>query len=131
MDMFDWISLPEGRARFSGGIRGWDEIGHETFAVEVDGQELFGEIVAIFLENNNNYNLEVVSFGYRKDNDVGLSMNACTPLTERQAQRIVSLVRELVAVVSKIDSPPSILHGAKKLFLGGLTFKDGWFRPVG
>jgi hypothetical protein len=35
---FDWQQFPEGRARFSGGVRGiMDEKRHETFAAEVNG----------------------------------------------------------------------------------------------
>ena len=41
---FDWLNFGEGRARFVGSIRGWDEIGHEAFAVEVGGREYYGEI---------------------------------------------------------------------------------------
>ena len=41
---FDWMQFPEGRARFSGEVRGWDELGHETFALELRGKEYFGEI---------------------------------------------------------------------------------------
>ncbi len=35
---FDWVSATEGRARFAGGIRGWDERGHDTYAVDVEGK---------------------------------------------------------------------------------------------
>jgi len=71
---FDWLELPSGRARFSGGIRGFDELGHETFAVEVDGREYFGEIGNIFLPNGNDYNMEVISFGYGRIGSVGIPM---------------------------------------------------------
>ncbi len=50
---FEWQQFPEGRACFSGGIRGWDERGYDTFAVESDGQVVYGEIVRIFLPNHN------------------------------------------------------------------------------
>ncbi len=45
---FDWVQFPEGQARFSGGIRGADEIGHETFAVEINSSVYYGEIKKIF-----------------------------------------------------------------------------------
>jgi hypothetical protein len=126
MDMFDWVEFPEGRARFSGGIRGWDDLRHETFCVEVDGRELFGEIVSVFAENRNNYNLEIISFGYKEDGDVGLDISACVALTKEQTQRVANLVRKLIAVVSKIDTPPSILSNAKELFLGDVILKNDW-----
>lgn len=45
---FEWVQFPEERARFSGSLRGVDEIRHETFAVEVGGTEYFGEIKRFF-----------------------------------------------------------------------------------
>lgn len=62
---FDWVQFPEGRARFAGGIRGWDEKRHETFAVEVNGVEYFGELDSVFLPDRHNFNIEIISFGYK------------------------------------------------------------------
>jgi hypothetical protein len=42
--IFNWVNLNQGRARFLGGIRGADEIGHETFAVQNDSGVYYGEI---------------------------------------------------------------------------------------
>lgn len=39
--IFEWQQFPGGRARFAGGIRGWDERGYDTFAVELEGARSF------------------------------------------------------------------------------------------
>ena len=72
--IFDWMELTGGRARFSGGIRGFDELRHETFAAEVDGREYFGELQKAFLPNDHDYNIEVIAFGYERIGSVGMPM---------------------------------------------------------
>ncbi len=47
--VFDWVQFPEGKARFAGTKRCWDEQGHITFALELNGVEYFGEIDQVFL----------------------------------------------------------------------------------
>ena len=64
MSTFEWIEFPEGRARFAGGFRCWDELGRETFAIELRGCQYFGQIDNEFLENGNDYNLRIDAFGY-------------------------------------------------------------------
>src|SRR5690349_23064381 len=68
---FDWIDFPEGRARFVGSVRGVDERGHDAFALEIDNDVLFGEIRPRFLENHNDFNVEIVSFGIRDPGSIG------------------------------------------------------------
>lgn len=134
MKAFDWVEFPEGRARFSGSVAGyifsWDERSHETFCVDVDGKELFGEIKAIFMKNGNNYNLEISSFGYSDRDDVGapIDENWTTAVTDTQVEWIANVLRQLISAVSKIDIPPFVLRRAKELFLGDVTFKEGWVR---
>ena len=69
---FEWVKFPEGNARFAGGIRGWDERGYETFAVEIDGEIVYGDIDRIFFPNHNDFNIQVVSFGYGMQENVGI-----------------------------------------------------------
>jgi hypothetical protein len=136
MKAFDWVEFPEGRARFSGAIGyifSWDELPHETFCVEVDGCELFGEIKKIYTENQSDYNLEILYFGYRNRSIVGAPEDAARiPLTELQAQRVASLTQQLIAVISKANvypvHPPVLSQTEKSKFLGSVTFKDGWVR---
>jgi hypothetical protein len=136
MRTLDWVNFPEGRARFSGTIGyifSWDEQPRETFCVEVDGQELFGEIDQVYPENKSDYNLKILSFGYKNRSIVGAPEDAVrVPLSEAQAQRVADLVRKLIVVILKTDvypAPPIILYQSEKTkFLGDVAFKDGWIR---
>lgn len=127
---FDWLQFPEGRARFSGGVRGiMDEQRHETFAVEVDGEEYFGEIQNAFLPNGNDYNIEVISFGYGRDGDIGMPMRGrtCRIFTATQASIIHTLIAQLIAAGIHYPNRPSILNEYPDAhFMGQVLFRDGW-----
>lgn len=127
--VFDWVQFPEGRARFSGGIRGIDdEQRHETFAVEVNGTEYFGEIQRAYLPNNNDYNIEVLSFGYGSDKYVGLPMlGACEVFIPTEIKIIHALITELVVAGMHFEDKPSLLiEYPSAHFLGQVIFANGW-----
>jgi hypothetical protein len=126
---FKWVQFPEGRARFSGGVRGiMDEKGHETFAVEVDGVEWFGEIDQKFLPNNNDFNVEVISFGYPTDGYIGMPMlGTCQIFTPAQIEMIQKLIMQLVDAGTRFEDKPSMLHEYPNArFMGEVFFRDGW-----
>jgi hypothetical protein len=126
---FDWLQFPEGRARFSGGVRGIvDELGHETFAVEVGGEEYFGEIQRAFLPNNNDYNIEVVSFGYGSGGYVGMRMlGTCQIFSIAEVSTIQALIVQLIAAGMQFDDRPSLLTEYPNAhFMGAVVFRDGW-----
>ncbi|MBD7920887.1 MULTISPECIES: hypothetical protein [Xanthomonas] len=125
---FAWVQFPEGRARFSGLVRGVDELGHETFAVEVDGIEFFGEIQTAFLPNNNDYNIEVVSFGYGSEKSLGMPMlDGCQIFSQAQVNTIQALIVQLIAAGTKFPNRPSILTEYPTAhFMGQVIFRDGW-----
>ncbi len=127
-ETFEWVDLPEGRARFSGGIRGIDEQGHETFAIEVEGSECFGEIQRAFLPNNNDYNIEVVTFGYTAKSSFGMPMlAACRTFTTVEIGIIQSLVVGLIAAGTRfVDRPHLLKEYPNARFMGEVLFKDGW-----
>jgi hypothetical protein len=76
---FDRVPAAEGRVRFAGGIRGWDERGHDAYAVDVDGKVMYGEIARTFLPNQNDFNIQIVSFGYGVREHVGMPRPAGAP----------------------------------------------------
>lgn len=125
---FDWQRFPEGRARFSGGVRGADEQGHETFAIEVDGEECFGEIARTFLPNGNDYNIEVVAFGYGSDSYVGMPvLDACRTFTMAQIDRIHALAIRLIEAGARFEDRPHLLKEYPNArFMGEVIFRDGW-----
>lgn len=125
---FDWLKFPEGRARFSGLVRGVDELGHETFAVEVDGNEFFGEIQTAFLPNNNDYNIEVVCFGYGSEKYLGMPMpDGCQIFSPAQIDTIQALAVQLIAAGTQFSDRPSVLTEYPNAhFMGQVSFRDGW-----
>lgn len=122
---FDWVQFPQGRARFAGIARGWDEQGHVTFALELGDAVHFGEIDQVFLPDHHNFNIEVISFGYQRAEDVGMPRAAA--LSPAQIGIAMQLIEHLVRAGLDFDRPPNILsQTATSKFLGGLTFREGW-----
>ena len=128
MSVFDWIQFPEGRARFGGGVRGWDELGHETFALELRGIEWFGEIKRTYLANGNDYNLVIESFGYRWERDVGVpgaGARSVFALGEEATAR--SLIVQLIEAGLNFEAPPYQLGQLEHShFMGEIIFQGGW-----
>lgn len=130
---FEWQQFPEGRACFSGGIRGWDERGYDTFAVDIDGQIVYGEIARIFLPNHNDYNIEVVSFGYGMRESVGLR-NEDGPGPYAQGifspaylEYVQSLVVQLIRAGLRLEDRPAVLTEYPDAhFQGKVIFPVGW-----
>ncbi len=133
---FDWMQFPEGRARFTGGFRCWDEMGRDTFALELRGNEYFGQIDNVFLDNDSDYNISIGAFGYGRGEDVGMPeigstdesgvgvREIFTP-TEELAAR--ALVIQLIHAGLKYEFPPSPLRQTETShFMGKIIFQEGW-----
>lgn len=131
---FDWIALPGGRARFCGGVRGAEQRGHEAFAVEVDGRVFYGEIRKRWLDDRC-FALEVVSFGYRVIENIGVRGDAADWLaagfTHAQWLAIEQRVADLVAAILRRESRPFVLS-MEQLddFSGEIHFPRGGLRQV-
>ena len=108
---FDWHEFPEWRARFIGGIRGVDELGHEGFVVEADGfPAMYGEIKRKFTENRNDYNLEIVSCGWPGKEWLGMPRPGLSyRFSEKEWAVIKSIVVRLVNAVKNYEDRPSFL----------------------
>lgn len=129
---FDWVQFPEGRARFSGGIRGGDERGHETFTVEVDGISYYGEINHAFLPNGNDFNVEITSFGYTdKQNVANPSLGARREFTASALRIVRELILKLTQAGLDFEDRPSALgEFQNSRFKGRAIFRGGWAREV-
>lgn len=125
---FEWLQFREGRARFAGGIRGWDERGHEVYAVEFQGRIIYGEIVHAFLPNDNDYNIEVVSFGYGMKDNVGIpEPSSRGAYTEAELRIVRSLIVQLIEAGQQFEEKPSILMEYPNAhFQGKIFFREGW-----
>ncbi|MEP7187200.1 MAG: hypothetical protein ABI767_15320 [Rhodanobacter sp.] len=125
---FHWVQFKEGKAKFSGGIRGGDERRHETFAVELKNTVLYGEIENVFLPNGNDYNIEVISFGYGMEANVGNPHpNARGAYTFAELQIIKSLIVQLLQAGLHFEDRPSVLTEYPNAhYMGKILFREGW-----
>jgi hypothetical protein len=124
--VFAWVQLPDGRARFAGTKRCWDEQGHITFALELNGVEYFGEIDQVFLPDRHNFNIEIISFGYGRGEDVGMP-GAATVFTIDEVDVLQRLITQLVRAGLGFQRPPNVLSQTENSrFMGEILFRDGW-----
>jgi len=126
---FEWIEFPQGRVRYAGGKRGRDEPPIETFAVEIHGWVYYGQVLTVFLSAQNNYNLEVVSFGWLKHDWLGVEPDPeyCASFTLNELSEVQSLVCHAVSTWRNLEDRPAILYeSAQTHFMGEISFRDGW-----
>lgn len=130
---FDWVSATEGRARFAGSIRGWDERGHDTHAVEVDGKVMYGEIARAFLPNQNDFNIQIVSSGYGVRERVGMprpaghDSHAQGVSDAKTLRRVQSVLARLIRAGLHVEDRPNVLLAYPHArFQGKRIFAEGW-----
>ncbi len=123
------VILPTGRVQFAGIPRSWDEIGRYAFSVELPNQPaMYGEWRAKFAENDNDFDVEIVSFGFLRASSLGDP----TPAHRRQfSEGDISIIQELI--VALIASPAATAQvvpftSKKGKFLGKIHFLPGWVR---
>lgn len=126
--IFNWVNFEEGVARFVGNIRGWDELGHDAFAVEINERQYYGEMRQVFSENQNDYNIEIISFGWPGEEWVGMPMpGMCAVLTVDDVKTAQALIVQLVQIGSKFVDTPSVLYQTSNShFMGMVIFREGW-----
>lgn len=123
---FDWMDFAEGRARFCGATRGWDERGHETFAIEIEGKEYFGELESTFLPDRHNYNISILSFGYEDKGYAG-SLPPWKAFNSSDLQTAHALIVKLIrAGLNLSRRPVSLVETESSRFVGKVVFPAGW-----
>ncbi|SEW03961.1 hypothetical protein [Luteibacter sp. 329MFSha] len=128
-DTFDWIDLPQGRVRYAGGKRGRDEPPIETFAAEIFGSIYYGEVRAVFLADGNNFNVEIVSFGWLKHDWFGTDPDPryCAAFTLRELGEVQSLLGQMISAWCLLDERPFVIdESAQSRFMGDILFRNGW-----
>jgi len=118
----DTKSFADASIKFAGVLRGADEEPHYLVGIaRADGSRLFGGYKHAWLENGNDFNVEIEPFGYVEKHHVGN--------TKRQ---LAFSVEECFAVEQLIRSFFSDLEVCKKgfdiggNFLGNITFQPDW-----
>jgi len=126
---FDWIDFPQGRVRYAGGKRGRDEAPIHTFALEMHGRIFYGEIGELFREGGNDYDLEIISFGWLRHDWLGTEPDAryCASFALNELQEVQVLLCQAVVAWRNLDVRPVILteYGSAR-FMGEVVFRDGW-----
>jgi hypothetical protein len=123
---FDWIDFPDGRVKCVGGAgaAGRDDPPVTSgFAVEFQGHIYHGEIRESYLPDRNNFNLEVVSFGWPEHVWSGQPAvpGKYANFSVDQLASIQSLVCLAVQVWAGLEDRPSFLDEfpPKSRFMGG------------
>ena len=121
------VTLPTGRASFESVIRSWDESSQDAFSVELTGQPmLYGIWQPKFSANGNDFDVEVVGFGWADKNNAG-NPNPVTRrrLSAAQAEDVKAL---MVNLFRDVDARKEILPFSIKTarFLGGIDFQRDW-----
>ncbi|MDR0780592.1 MAG: hypothetical protein LBF16_07850 [Pseudomonadales bacterium] len=127
---FEWIDFPQGRVRCTGGGANREEP-KEVFAVELYGQTYYGQIKRQFSSNGNDYNLEVVSFGWPKDGWFGAEPDpeSCAAFTLKNLETIKILLCQTVQIWRSFDNddrPIFLNESSKSHFMGQVLFRDRW-----
>lgn len=128
-DTFDWIDFPQGRVRYAGGSKGRDEPRIDTFAVDIYGHTYYGEIRQLFLPDRNNYNVEIVSFGWPKGDWFGTEPDPrqCAAFTANELLDVQKLIGRVVPAWRKLAQRPFVLReSSRSHFMGDIFFRDGW-----
>jgi hypothetical protein len=127
---FDWVDFDQGRARFSGSIRGYDEVGHDTFEIEIDSEAHFGEIRDVWIDSHE-FDLEIVRFGYFNRDDVGIPAEpgnlAIAVFSPDRIAIAQGLICALIASFAESDRKPAFMSETKNSkFTGKVRFREGW-----
>lgn len=127
--MFEWVDLPQGRVSYVGGKRGRDEPYMTVFAVEIPKGTYYGEICVKFLADRHNFNLEIISFGWLKDEWFGSEPDPeyCESFTVEELRTVQSIIPQAVSEWIKLERRPNIVReSAKSHFMGEIHFREGW-----
>jgi hypothetical protein len=119
--------FPNGAARFAGFPGGADERGHLVFEVQLPSYpSLYGEFGPQWVENKNDYDIEIVSFGFDSRNNVANPHPGARRRFSSQQRKIIEDL--IVALVSSPEAqrkvPPFAFEGSR--FLGRIHFLPGW-----
>jgi len=130
MSISDTVNTECGAVGFYGSVRGADELGHELFRIDLPGYpRLYGEYRQKFAENPNDFDIEIISFGYRDPRNAGLSgSRITTSVSFEERQAVESLVRTLFGSQKAAQAREGMSTFAIKsaAFLGGIHFQPGW-----
>ena len=125
MGWLDWYQFAEGRIRFSGGTRGNDQTGYETFEVELPSGRYFGELGKQYPDpKGEGFYLTVPAFGARREDNVG-GLGGADALPQSELDLVVKLLPQLAHATAPLDPEQKswVMDGE---YLGRVIFEPGW-----
>jgi hypothetical protein len=131
MKLFDMVQIGAGAVGFAGLVRGSDEQGHDLFQVVYNGVPLYGEYKRRFAKNNNDFDIDIVSFGYFDFRNVG-DINNITKkaFSAQESEFYSSMIKALFCdpIAAHLRSELRIFSRESFKFLGDVRFLSGWVR---
>ncbi len=109
----------------AGSVRGDDLYAHDVFKIiGTDGGPIYGEYLYSFLENGNDFNIEIDQFGFSEARYIG----SADPKKRQSFSAEEAATAELL-IRSFFLSRPKIYTnqlGQAARFMGGVTFRPNW-----
>lgn len=127
---FTALSFEAGQVRFAGLVRGSDEGLHDIFVVSLSGYSMmYGEWRNKWADNGNDFDIEIVSFGFLDPRSVGIP--GARQIFPREERLIIEdLVRALFASDEvRSEAIPTTKFCSR--FLGRVHFLPKWIREAG
>jgi hypothetical protein len=110
--------------RFVGNVRGLDDIGHDMFAIRLDGsKEFFGEVALRFAADRTHYDVEVKAFGYGMEDQAPSKTRQIKFANAQQGD----IKRMIEALVRRDCSARNNLFGVgAEHFTGDVVYASDW-----
>lgn len=123
---FPTVAVRTGKVRLAGTDRGADELPRDAFIAQLPGRPvLIGEWRKRWAENGNDFDVEVVSFGYSQYEALGIAAIQLE-FTAEERTLVKDLVRALFLNPLARQMHSSFRPERKGRFLGNVCFLPGW-----
>ena len=121
------LSFDNGKVGFASSVRGVDDAGHDMFRIELPQRPiLYGEWRPKWAENHNDFDIEILRFGYVDAGNVGNNHPGARRTCSSQERAVI--VELVCALFSSVEARAGIapFTSKKATFLGHIHFVPGW-----
>lgn len=130
-EYFTTIAVGAAKVRLAGIDRGADELPREAFLAQLPGRlVMLGEWRERWAENGNDFDIEIVSFGYYPPSyGLGIATGKQT-FNMQELAMAEDLIRGLFSNVIATQKHPSFSPRRRGVFLGNIYFLPGWIEAA-
>ncbi len=122
------VQTGDGKIRFGGIERGPDELPRDTFAIQLPGRTvMYGEWAQIFASNGNDFDVEIVSFGFPPLYSVA-GPEGAEIFNAMEREAIQKLIAALFSDAAATGPLPGFRPELKARFLNRIRFRPDWIR---